>query len=316
MNPGNLHSHLSADRPIQSAKEDLFRREKFAQAMAKAIRGWTGQDSLVMALYGPWGVGKTSVKNLIVESLSLDMKPRVLEFNPWEWAGRDQIQRAFFAQLTVLFGKVDPSAKGQKLVERLERYASILEGVSINDNFTRVGELIAVFIGLVTLKTVSDTFIQLPDWLQNLTSICVVILGILVCVATFFRWGFKAIVAVYKKPEQLLTEQREELRKSLQKLGAPVLIVIDDIDRLSSIEIAQVFQLVKANADFPNLVFLLLFDREVVEASLIEVTKGNPREYLEKIVQAAFTIPAASRTELDKYTFEAIQSICQRRNIA
>jgi hypothetical protein len=199
MNPGELHSYLSADRPINTDSEDRFGRTRFAKALARAIRGWTGQDSLVMALYGPWGVGKTSVKNLILEALSPDLKPRVLEFNPWEWSGREQIQQAFFHELTGLLGRVDLTAVGRKRVAQLRRYAAMLEGVSLNDNFTRMGELLAVFVGFVTLKEGLALFNGLPQWLQMGLTVLIMIFGVAIVVFTFFRWLLLAIVGFLKQ---------------------------------------------------------------------------------------------------------------------
>jgi hypothetical protein len=52
---------FSADRPIRSKSEDLLGRSAFAESLATVVEGWTGNDSLVVALYGPWGIGKTSL---------------------------------------------------------------------------------------------------------------------------------------------------------------------------------------------------------------------------------------------------------------
>jgi predicted KAP-like P-loop ATPase len=60
---------LSADRPIETRQEDELDRRGFSETMADAVRGWSGRDSLVIALYGAWGNGKSSIKNMIVESL-------------------------------------------------------------------------------------------------------------------------------------------------------------------------------------------------------------------------------------------------------
>jgi hypothetical protein len=44
---------FSADRPIRSKSEDLLGRSAFAESLAAVVEGWTGNDSLVVALYGP-----------------------------------------------------------------------------------------------------------------------------------------------------------------------------------------------------------------------------------------------------------------------
>jgi hypothetical protein len=66
-------------------------------------------------------------------------------------------------------------------------------------------------------------------------------------------------------------------------IRSPILVVIDDIDRLTKDEIRLVFRLVKANGDFPNLIFLLLFQRETAELALNDISGDNGRLFLEKI---------------------------------
>jgi len=75
---------------------------------------------------------------------------------------------------------------------------------------------------------------------------------------------------------QSLAELKRLLAKDMAKLKRPLLIVIDDIDRLTSNEIREVFQLVKANADFPNIIYLLMFDRRIV-AGALDAISGEPR---------------------------------------
>jgi len=56
----NRKHPFSADRPITSAREDLLGRTGFAESLAAAIKGWKGNDSLVIALYGSWGSRKSA----------------------------------------------------------------------------------------------------------------------------------------------------------------------------------------------------------------------------------------------------------------
>lgn len=60
---------FSVDEPIAKAEEDRLNRTGFAEALASAIRNWTKPSSLVIGLYGEWGSGKSSLKNLVVERL-------------------------------------------------------------------------------------------------------------------------------------------------------------------------------------------------------------------------------------------------------
>lgn len=118
-------------------------------------------------------------------------------------------------------------------------------------------------------------------------------------------WGqavaaaLKLGVRTYKRRKGIptATDQRRKIGGSLRKLEQPVIVVIDDIDRLDTHEIRDIFKLVRLTASFPNLVYILAFDRERVEAALDE-TNIPGRAYLEKIVQLGFDIPDVSSSVL------------------
>ena len=78
------------------------------------------------------------------------------------------------------------------------------------------------------------------------------------------------------------------------------MIVIDDIDRLSNDQIRQVFQLVTSVARFPNTVYLLSFDRDVVVKALEKVQEGNGNTYLEKVIQVPLNLPDVSSGKIEE----------------
>jgi predicted KAP-like P-loop ATPase len=54
----------------------------------------------VLAIYGAWGSGKSSIKNVILDALNhQNAKTITLEFNPWEWAGQEKVFEGFFSEL-------------------------------------------------------------------------------------------------------------------------------------------------------------------------------------------------------------------------
>jgi predicted KAP-like P-loop ATPase len=60
--------------------------------VVNSILGWREKDSLVVAIYGQWGSGKSSLKNLIVEELkSATNSTNILNFNPSSWPASDGI---------------------------------------------------------------------------------------------------------------------------------------------------------------------------------------------------------------------------------
>lgn len=100
--------------------------------------------------------------------------------------------------------------------------------------------------------------------------------------------------------------QREVLAKKLSALEAPIVIVIDDIDRLRTDEIREIFKLVRLTANFPNVIYLLAFDRRRVETALSEEGLVG-RDYLEKILQIAHDLPVVSDAVLTRILLEALE---------
>jgi hypothetical protein len=119
--------------------------------------------------------------------------------------------------------------------------------------------------------------------------------------------------AVFRGGAKALGRQRgarDKYRKAsgiLAKLTTPVVVVIDDIDRLTSEEIRDVFKLVRLTASFPNVIYVLAFDRARVEEALTE--PGIPgRAYLEKIIQLGFDLPATPIGVLRSQVFSALDA--------
>lgn len=89
-----------------------------------------------------------------------------------------------------------------------------------------------------------------------------------------------------------LQKKKNDIIKMLEETKVKIVISIDDIDRLSESEIVSVFQLVKSLADFPNTIYLLAFDYDVVVNALDKVQTSKGKEYLEKVIQVPIEIPA------------------------
>ena len=115
------------------------------------------------------------------------------------------------------------------------------------------------------------------------------------------------IGAISKHRKQGIGVRRNRIEKALADLSNPILIVLDDIDRLSSSEIRDMFRLVRLTASFPNLIYIVAFDRRRVEDALAE--QGVPgRSYLEKILQIAIDLPAVPNSALIKQIATAVDT--------
>ena len=58
---------FSHDRAIEKSVDDLLGRKNFAERLAETISRYNSSESLVIALNGNWGSGKSSVINMVKE---------------------------------------------------------------------------------------------------------------------------------------------------------------------------------------------------------------------------------------------------------
>jgi len=106
-----------------------------------------------------------------------------------------------------------------------------------------------------------------------------------------------------------ISDLKTKIGRKLQAASSKILVVVDDIDRLSGSEVREVFRLIKSVGDFPNVTYLLAFDREAVCRMLEPVQGGTGEEYLGKIVQIPFELGTPDRAALHQMLFRRLNAI-------
>lgn len=106
--------------------------------------------------------------------------------------------------------------------------------------------------------------------------------------------------------ENSLQKQREKLTEVLNKKKKPITVILDDIDRLSSDELQSILRLVRLTGNFPNIIYLLSFDKERVSETL-DYSNIKGESYLEKIIQVTFDVPKPSQDLLEKNLFSSLE---------
>ena len=107
---------------------------------------------------------------------------------------------------------------------------------------------------------------------------------------------------------------KKDLMYLFYNLDYNIIISIDDIDRLSDHEMQQIFLLVKALADFPNVIYILSFDKKVALKALNNLQVYSPEKFLEKIIQIPILVPEITQSRLDLLVNEKIKPIYKDNN--
>lgn len=89
--------------------------------------------------------------------------------------------------------------------------------------------------------------------------------------------------------------KRREIQTQIDRLDRPIIVIIDDIDRLEERGIRTIFQLVKTLCDFRRFAYLLAYDREPIVQAL------GREKALEKFVQIPYRLPRIGLTELSNW---------------
>lgn len=113
----------------------------------------------------------------------------------------------------------------------------------------------------------------------------------------------------YLSKDESLDNIKQQLSLALGKIDKKIIVVIDDIDRLSATHIREIFQLVNQVADLPNIIYILSMDREMVSKVLKEVQQYDGDKYLEKIIQVTYNIPEMDENILRQLFFDRIKEV-------
>jgi predicted KAP-like P-loop ATPase len=302
----------SPDQAARTRSEDRLGRVTFAEAIGRIVAEWTSPESLVISLTGPWGSGKTSIKNFMIDAFSdipEDRRPDVLEFEPWQISGSQQLSTTFMHDVGVKLGRRDKIALNRDIARRWKKLAAALRLteslVSVLPSRATLAPLLLGAVLLTMSRFLTNAWSSWLFWAGVTSSIGGALLGTSAKASEAMATAF----TTFAEDDRTIDELRRELRQDLLKRDRPLLIVIDDIDRLNSDEIRLIMQLVRAVSDFPRLIFLLLFARAAVETAVSELGGSSGAEYLEKIIQVPFEVPGTDRNRLRDVFIKEVNAI-------
>lgn len=108
-----------------------------------------------------------------------------------------------------------------------------------------------------------------------------------------------------------LFERKKELSEKFKKLPMPVVVIIDDIDRLASEEVFEVLRLIRNTADLSNIIYLVAYDKDYVTSVLKEKNIKDSTAYLEKIFQVEVHLPKVD----DQLIWDTLYEEIEKQNI-
>lgn len=100
---------ILTDWPIESAEQDIFDFKDEAEKIATNISNVDRKKTWSFSITAPWGTGKTSFMNMIIEQVMTKHKDEFefVKFNPRDCKSYQSIQEEFFALIACILSKHD-----------------------------------------------------------------------------------------------------------------------------------------------------------------------------------------------------------------
>ena len=263
------------DQPIQGGSNDpdLLNRLDFANHLANILLLNHDDDCLTVSLEGEWGYGKTSVINLVKGALNeKESVPIIIEYNPWLAGKPESLIQDFLLQFSSQLNIQDSSDAALKAAKELIAYSSLFS----------VAKLVP----------------GAEPWASIVEKV-------------FSGFGNSTKKIAELKKLDLLGKKKKVV-SAIDKIKTPIVVVIDDIDRLTPSETFQVLRLVKAVADFSGTSFLLAFDSNYLISVLDKHDIVNASEYINKVIQLRVPLPVISERGMNELANVELENLSDR----
>lgn len=281
MNSPDTDTDTYRDQPLRvgsALAKDTLHRENFAKVVKERLLQVSNTDGLVVSMEGAWGSGKTSLIAIIQDLLNEqpeDITPVIVHFNPWLIGGRDALLGQFLAKIATEVNLADNSAVGKRVAKELNTYSKAFDLLK----FIPGAEPWASIVKTV-LTSVGNATGELSE---------------------------------HKAPD--IEARKNAVEQALLKFSRPIVVIVDDIDRLYPEEVFEMVRIIKAVGDLPNIAYLLAWDPSYVSSALEKLNVPYAPTYLDKVVQIRLPIPPLSpllrdelmSDQLDKLSPEALQ---------
>jgi hypothetical protein len=130
-----------ADAPIASEADDVLNFSIHAKEIANQVQKWFDKnekdrkESFVIGIEGEWGVGKTSLINLIKKEINKYNENKniinIIDFNPWNFSNADALILEFFHSIYYSLGDKQFKKLSKNYIKAIISGSNINAGINI-----------------------------------------------------------------------------------------------------------------------------------------------------------------------------------------
>src|SRR5579862_1133879 len=283
-------------------KVDLLNNEAIAKTIVKLLRE-RAERPVTIGVHGDWGAGKSSVLEMIEAELAKDETVLCLKFNGWRFQGFEDAKIALIEGIVT--GLLE---KRPKLTKAAAAVKDIYHRIDWLKVAKKAGGLaLTAFTGIPTPDTIQTVIGTLNSLVSNAATLAT---------AENLSDAVETAKGLLKDGEtKNVPEEIEGFRKAFDALlkdaGIKQLVVlIDDLDRCLPDTAIETLEAVRLFVFTARTAFVVAADEAMIEYSVRKHFPDLPdttgpqtyaRNYLEKLIQVPFRIPALGETETRIY---------------
>ncbi|QMT34550.1 AAA family ATPase [Conchiformibius steedae] len=282
------------------SKEDYLNFGEVSQIITEILET-EAMLPVSIGVFGNWGVGKSSLLNLIEQQIKPD-EWIVIKFDAWLYQGFDDARAALLE--TIASHLIQAAKDNETILQKSKNLLARIDGLRLTGLLAEGAALVAGFPTFGLVSKIFGTAQNALDGIQDETeSKQVVETG-----KNIVDSGKNLIKHKERQtPPQQIEEFRKEYGEILQDLGKKLVIVIDNLDRCLPANAIQTLEAIRLFLFLNHTAFIIAADEEMIRHSVAEHYKDlsyrHQIDYLDKLIQIPIRVPKAGVLEIRAYLY-------------
>lgn len=288
--------------PDNETKIDLLNNEAIAKTIIGLLRE-RPDSPVTIGVHGDWGAGKSSVLEMIAANFDSEDNVLCLKFNGWRFQGFEDAKIALIEGIVA--GLLEKRPALQKVKGAL---TDVVKSIDLLKVAKKAGGLAwTAFTGIPTPDQIGSIVSTLQGWMANPAELAT---------KDNIDAAIEGVKSVIRPTESKSVPQEvEAFRKAFDRLLEEakidqLVVLIDDLDRCLPDTAIETLEAIRLFVFTSRTAFVVAADEAMVEYAvrkhfpdLPETTgpRDYARNYLEKLIQIPFRIPALGETETRIY---------------
>jgi len=295
------------DVSLESSAQDEFKHTHYVDVLLDILE--KAETPINVGLYGRWGVGKSSILNMLKEKLQ--EKPfsknfKYLYVNAWGLSA-DSLKQEVLVSINKELGHSSPYS--HRAIE--DKLFNVREEVvaDFNEVVNRGGP----FFLMMTIGVIAGYVLHVNDVIDFSSSLIIAaVISLVAAFAKFLPEKSKRII-----PRVASSHQFNEIYdKMINKQNKKLVVVIDNLDRCDSDVAVDLLGLIQTFMTKKNCINILACDDEAIVHHLAKVKGGSytereGNEFLSKFFQVTIRIPPFIGENLQVY----VERLMSQRSI-